>query len=89
MNAEESDYMSNMAGVLLEAVTVYSSPAPGFNPWFLVGSVMLIFFFYFPVMCCAVLLFYFAFLFFYFLPNAVSFSGCSFLIATSVFSNVY
>jgi hypothetical protein len=26
MNAEESDYMSNMAGVLLEAGTVYSSP---------------------------------------------------------------
>jgi hypothetical protein len=28
------------------------------------------------------------FSFFFFLPNAVSFSGCSFLIATSVFSIV-
>ena len=82
MNAEECDYMSNMAGVLLEAGTVYSSPVPGFNPRFLVGSVMLCY-----VLCCAVVLF--CFLFFFFLPNAVSFSGCSFLIATSVFSNVY
>ena len=81
MNAEESDYMSNMAGVLLEAGTVYSSPAPGFNPRFLVGSVMLCY-----VLCCAVVLFCFPF---FFLPNAVSFSGYSFLIATSVFSNVY
>jgi hypothetical protein len=29
MNAEEYDYISNMAGVLLEAGTVSSSPEPG------------------------------------------------------------
>ena len=59
MNAEECDYMSNMAGVLLEAGTVYSSPAPGFNSWFLVGSVMLCY-----VLCCAVVLFCFPFFFY-------------------------
>ena len=62
MNAEEYDYISNMAGVLLEAGTVYSSPEPGFNPRFLVGSVMFIFFsFSCYVLCCAVVLFCFPF----------------------------
>jgi hypothetical protein len=53
-------YISNTAGVLLEAGTTYSSQGSEFTIGFLVGSVLLIFFNSFlccPIMCLYVLSF--------------------------------
>ena len=76
--------MINMAGVLEEAGTVFPSRAPGFPVGVLVGSMLLIF-----LLFCVRFFALFFFVLCLVCQLLPMYLNCSFLIAPSVFSNVY
>ena len=78
------DYMSNIAGVLQEAGTACPLRAPGFTPGFLVVVHLPR---VFSFLCCVFVLFVFVlFLVYPILPVS---QDCPYLIASSIFSNLY